>query len=132
MAVWDTLFEDPSVSQFERDFSLVWRRSKKIVVSRSLPAVSTSNTRLVRELPAGEIRRLKAETETDIGVGGPTLAASYLRQGLVDEVGIYYVPVVAGGGTPMFPEVSEALRFALLDERPFDNGVVFVRYRVLG
>jgi dihydrofolate reductase len=130
MAVWDTVFEDQSVSQFERDFSLIWRQSEKIVVSRSLPSVTTTNTRLARDLTADDIRRLKAETEKDISVSGPTLAATFLKQGLVDEVSIYYVPVVVGGGTPMFPGVTETLKFERLEERGFSNGVIFVRFRV--
>jgi dihydrofolate reductase len=131
MAVWDTVFEDQSVSQFERDFSLIWRQSEKIVVSRTLPSVTTTNTRLVRELTADDIRRLKAETEKDISVSGPTLAATFLKQGLIEEVSIYYVPVVVGGGTPMFPDVTATLKFKLIEQRTFDNGLVFVRYNVL-
>ena len=131
MSVWDRTFEDPSVAQFERDFSEVWRKQQKIVVSRSLSSVTTTNTRLVPELTADEIRKLKAETEKAISVSGPTLAATYIKQGLVDEVTWYYAPVVVGGGSPMFPDVSAMLKFELIEERRLENGAIFVRYRVL-
>jgi dihydrofolate reductase len=130
MAIWDTVHDDPSEDQFMRDFSRVWRKTEKLVVSRSLKEVTTSNTRLVRQLTASDIHALKAATKKDIGVSGPTLAADYLKQGLIDEVSVYYVPVVVGGGTPMFPDVTQTLRLQLLDQRRFNNGVVFVRYRV--
>lgn len=130
MSVWDTLAEDPTVNQFERDFAAIWRGTDKIVVSRSLPQVATANTRLVRALTPEEIRRLKAGSEKDIGVSGPTLAATYLKQGLIDEVSIYYVPVVVEGGTPMFPGTEGTLKLDRLEERTFENGTVFVRYRV--
>ena len=42
MAVWDSLAEDPSVSQAERDFGTLWRHTDKLVVSRSLPEVKTT------------------------------------------------------------------------------------------
>ena len=129
MAVWDTVHADPSAEPFIRDFALVWRQTRKIVVSRTLGEVTTTNTRLVRELSASDIRKLKAETEKDIGVSGPTLAAVYLKQRLIDEVSIYYVPVAVGGGTPMFRDVAQTLRFALLEQRRFENGIVFMRYR---
>jgi dihydrofolate reductase len=129
MAVWDKVHEDPTAEPFMRDFSLLWRATKKIVVSRSLSDVTTTNTRLVHELSADDLRRLKAQTEKDISISGPTLAAAYLRQGLVDEVNIYYVPVVVGAGTAMFQGVSQTQPFELLDERRFANGVVFMRYR---
>lgn len=48
MAVWDTLAEDQMISQFERDFVVIWQQTDKIVVSRTLDAVSTNRTRLVR------------------------------------------------------------------------------------
>jgi dihydrofolate reductase len=131
MAVWDTLDQDQTIPQFERDFSRIWQQTEKVVVSRSLDAVTTKNTRLVRELSADEMRKLKADTAEDVSVSGPTLAATFLKQGLVDEVSIYYVPVVVGGGTPMFPNVIEMLKFELMEERRFANGLVFVRHRVL-
>ena len=131
MSVWDKMFEDPSVGQFERDFSNVWRRQQKIVVSRTLSSVATTNTRLVRELTADEIKKLKAETEKTISISGPTLAATYLKQGLVDEVSWYYAPVVVGGGSPMFSDVSAMLRFELVEEQRLENGAIFVRYRIL-
>ncbi|SET32981.1 Dihydrofolate reductase [Stigmatella erecta] len=130
MAVWDTLAEDPSVSQAERDFAVIWQNTDKIVVSRSLPEVKTARTRLVRELSAGDIGKLKAESAKDINVAGPTLAASYLQQGLIDEISIYYIPVVVGGGTPMFQNIGATVRLKRLDERAFENGVTFVRYAV--
>ena len=79
MAVWDTLAEDQTISQFERDFAVIWQQTDKIVVSRTLDAVSTKRTRLVRELSADDIRKLKAEFEKDISVSGPTLAAAFTR-----------------------------------------------------
>lgn len=130
MAVWDTLADDPSVDQAERDFAVVWRNVDKIVVSRSLAEVTTSRTRLVRDLSADEINRLKASSVADINVSGPTLAASYLEQGLVDEVSVYSIPVIVGRGTPMFPGVAETIRLERTEQRAFDNGVTFTRYSV--
>jgi dihydrofolate reductase len=130
MAVWDTLAEDPSASQAERDFGAIWRNTDKIVVSRSLPEVKTTRTRLVRELSAGDIGKLKAESAKDINVSGPTLASSYLRQGLIDEVSIYYIPVVVGGGTPMFRDIGTMVRLERLEARTFENGVTYVRLAV--
>lgn len=92
--------------------------------------MTTARTRLVRELSADDIRKLKAESARDIVVAGPTLAASYLKQGLIDEISIYYIPVVAGGGTPMFQDIGATVRLERLDTRAFENGVTFVRYAV--
>jgi len=39
-------------------------------------------------------------------MGGADLGRQYLRAGLIDEVQIHLVPVVLGGGTPMFDDVG--------------------------
>lgn len=131
MVYWDTADQDESLAPFARDFSRVWQAVDKLVVSKSLEKVTSKRTRLVRELSADDLRRLKAETKKDISISGPTLAASFMKQGLIDEVSIYYVPVVVGGGTPMFQDVWQTLKLERLEHRAFDNGLLFVRYQVL-
>jgi len=39
-------------------------------------------------------------------MGGANVGRQYLRAGLIDEVQIHLVPVVLGGGTPMFDDVG--------------------------
>jgi dihydrofolate reductase len=130
MAVWDSLDKDPNLPQYERDFSVAWQKTDKIVVSRSLKEAPTKRTQLVSELTADDIGKLKAASDKDVGISGPTLAATYLKQGLIDEISIYYVPVVVGGGTAMFQGVTDTLKLDRLEERAFANGVTFVRYHV--
>ena len=62
--------------------------------------------------------------------GGATLAAAALRAGLVDECRIFLNPVAVGGGLRFLPDGLD-LRLDLLDERRFNNGVVYLRYRCL-
>jgi dihydrofolate reductase len=100
------------------------------VVSRSLPEVTTTRTRLSREPSAGDICKLKAESAKNISVAGPTLAASDLKPGLIDEVSTSSTPVVVGGGTPMFQDIDATVRLEWLAERAFENGVTFVRSAV--
>jgi riboflavin biosynthesis pyrimidine reductase len=76
------------------------------------------------------VRRLKAEADRDLAVGGAALGAEALRAGLVDELHLYLSPIVIGGGKPALPD-GVRLELELLDERRFGNGVVFVRYRVV-
>ena len=127
MTYWETYDGDSPVAA---DFADAWRAAEKLVVSRSLAGVSSAKTTLVRDLDADGMRKLKAERDGTISVSGATLAARYLDAGLVDEVGIYYVPVVVGAGTPMFMGKNQ-LRLERIEEKPFGNGVTFMRYRVL-
>ena len=47
---------------------------------------------------------MKATAERDISVGGPDLAAQAIGAGLVDELHLFVVPVVVGGGNRALPE----------------------------
>jgi dihydrofolate reductase len=128
MAVWETM-DHPGNSDAARDFARVWQAADKIVFSRTLDGVSTARTRLVRDLDPDAVRALKATAQRAITVGGPHLAGQALAAGLVDEVQLFAVPQVVGGGTPWLPD---GVRYSLelLEERRFDNGTVFLRYRV--
>jgi len=115
-------------SPVEQDFRTMWRSAEKIVYSTSLTAASSANTRMERTFDANAIRALKTTPERDITVNGANLAAQAFRAGLVDECQLFLTPIVLGGGKPALPS-EVRLELELLDERRFDNGVVFLRYR---
>ncbi|MCJ9752813.1 dihydrofolate reductase family protein [Neorhizobium sp. BETTINA12A] len=127
MAFWQTYRGD---TPFEAEYAEIWRQTDKIVVSKTLTEPKTPRTKLVTSLDVDAMRDLKAQTGRDIFVSGPTLAADYLDAGLVDEIGIYYVPVAVGDGTPMF-QTRNKVKLARTEEVPFANGTVFIRYDVL-
>jgi dihydrofolate reductase len=60
------------------------------------------NAQLLGQDIEEDIRRLKAEVDGEIEVGGPGLARSLTDLGLIDEYRIYLHPVVLGEGTPFF------------------------------
>jgi dihydrofolate reductase len=129
MAVWDTpeAFPDPSLAI--RDFAEVWRAADKVVYSRTLDATTTARTRLEREFDPASIRRMKADAGHDLSVGGAELAAHAFAAGLVDEIHLFVVPAVIGGGKHALPD-GVRLDLELLDEHRFGNGTVYLRYRV--
>src|ERR1700692_1431071 len=82
MRYWD---EDlPDWDADKRDFAVAWRSRPKWVVSRSLKSVGPNATLIADDVEA-EIRRLRAELAGEIGVGGPDLAQSLTRAGLLGE-----------------------------------------------
>jgi dihydrofolate reductase len=128
MTVWET---DPNLaaeSPLLRDYAEMWQAANKIVYSRTLAAVSTRQTQLVRAFDPEAIRQLKASAARDISIGGPELAAHAFRAGLVDECQLFLTPVIVGGGKPSLPD-DVRLDLELLEEHRFGSGVVFLRYR---
>jgi dihydrofolate reductase len=128
LAYWDdppALAEQPSVVQ---EFAAIWRASDKVAYSRTLETARTARTQIEREFDAEAIRQLKAQSERDLAVGGPDLAAQAIEAGLVDEYQLFVVPVVVGAGTQALPR-RRRIELELVDERRFGNGTVFLRYR---
>ena len=130
MAVWETLDTGPGQTAVMRDFAGIWRAVDKVVYSRTLDAVSSARTRIERDFDPEAVRGLKAEATRDLLVGGPTLAANAFGAGLIDEVSLFVVPFVVGGGLRALPD-DVRLRMELLDERRFASGTVYLNYRVL-
>jgi dihydrofolate reductase len=126
MAAWETLAADDPVT---RDFGEIWRAADKIVYSTTLDAAVTPRTRIERTFDADAVRTLKAATARDISVGGPGLATSALAARLVDELHLFVVPVVVGGGTRWLPDAVH-VQLELADERRFAGGVVHLHYMI--
>ncbi|MCX0273608.1 dihydrofolate reductase family protein [Nocardia zapadnayensis] len=112
--------------RIEREFAALWTAKPKVVFSRTLTEVHWNST-LVGENAVEEVRRLKAGGDGVMEVGGASLAASLMPHGLIDEYQLFLLPVVLGGGTPMFPSPAERLPLRLAETRHFDT-VVMLRY----
>jgi dihydrofolate reductase len=128
MSAWETLGARGDEPAYIEEFGELWRASDKVVYSTTLSAVSAARTRLERAFEPNIVRRMKDELVADISIGGPTLAAQAIAAGLVDEYQLFVVPVVVGGGTRCLPD-GIRLDLKLVDQRRFDNGMVYVSYR---
>jgi dihydrofolate reductase len=127
MAVWQEFGLDPTEPPVVQEFGRIWRAADKVVYSRTLAGARTPRTVLEREFTPEAVRALKARTDRDLGVGGPTLASAAFAAGLVDEVQLFLQPVAIGGGLAALP-AGLRVDLRLLEERRFDSGVVYLRY----
>jgi dihydrofolate reductase len=125
---WPTADADPSSTGPMVEFARIWRDTPKIVYSRTLERAGW-NTTIVREVVPQEVRQLKARAGGDLALGGADLAATFLRQDLVDEYRIYVHPVRIGRGKPLFAPSDATVQLQLAESRTFGNGVVLLHYR---
>jgi dihydrofolate reductase len=104
-----------------------WRAKPKVVFSKTLGSVG-HNSRLAREDVAAEVARTKQEVRGDLGVCGPTLAATFMQRGLIEEYRLFVRPIVLGGGKPYFTALDGPIALRLAETRAFPGGVVLLRY----
>lgn len=128
MVYWES--EHLDQPRYVQDFARTWQGADKVVYSTTLNEVSSARTRVERTFDADAVRKLKADSDLDLTIDGPTLAAQAIRAGLVDEYQLYVAPVVLGGGLRFFPEDC-AVDLELLDEHRLRSGLMFLRYRTI-
>ncbi len=109
---WDQ--GDPAMGDDLRAFAEAWRAMPKWVVSRSLKSVGPNAT-LIGDDVESAVRKLKADLVGEIEVGGPKLAASLTKLGLIDEYQLFLHPVVLGLGRPFFVGPQPRLRLVASD-----------------
>jgi len=126
MVAWETMSDPAPVM---RDFTQIWRAADKVVYSTTLADVSSERTRIERSFDPDAVRRLKDQAERDLTVGGAELAGHAIRAGLVDELQLFLLPLLVGGGTRALPR-DALVSLELLDERRLGSGVVYLRHAV--
>lgn len=129
MVYWEAEYAAHNHQEFHLDFAKLWQAAEKIVYSRTLAEPRSARTRIEREFDADAVQWLKVNAERDMTIQGPELATQALRAGLVDEIQIFVLPVIVGGGKRFFPD-GLRLGLELVEERAFRNGVVAMRYAV--
>jgi dihydrofolate reductase len=130
LVAWETMATDGE-PQVIRDYAEIWRAADKVVYSRTLERPASARTRVERDFDPAAVRRAKDAATQPLSVGGAELAGQALGARLVDELHLFAVPVVVGGGTPWLPD-GVRLDLELVGEQRFANGFVHLHYRVAG
>lgn len=130
MRYWQSPPEEDLVAPEAREFARTWQDSDKIVVSTTLAPPTEPRTQLWDHLDLDRLATLVRDSEADVEIGGPTLAAHALEAGLVDELTAYVMPHLAGGGTPWLP-VGFSSPLALRRQHTFASGAIALVYDVV-
>lgn len=128
VAHWPTADKDPTATDYEVEYARIWQSKERIVFSNTLTEVD-ENSRLFSGDIVTEITKLKEQPGKDIVVGGPTLAATFMRLGLIDEYRVYIHPVILGGGKPMFGQLDNRINLRLVETQTFNSGIVLLKYQ---
>jgi dihydrofolate reductase len=103
---------------------------KSYVFSRTLKE-DPGGVTVIRGDAAEFVRGLKHQDGKDICLmGGGELARSLFEAGLIDEIGFNIHPVLLGSGIPLYHPMSRQMDLELRECRAFQNGCVYVTYRI--
>jgi len=104
----------------------------EIVFSRSLRATDHPKVRIESGDPADTVRGLNTRPGKDIWLfGGGQLFQTLFTAGLVDTIEPAIMPVVLGGGVPMFPSPIPRGSLTLTNQRHYkQSGIMLLEYAV--
>ncbi|OCX50740.1 hypothetical protein BEL04_18565 [Mucilaginibacter sp. PPCGB 2223] len=126
---WPDAAKAQSGTRAELDFAQAFTATDKIVFSKTLGTVK-GNSRIIRDNPEEEIRKLKQQPGTKISIGGVTLPSQLIAAGLVDEFYFVVHPVIVGKGARLFDRIGlpEQLNLKLTEAKIFKSGAVGLHY----
>ena len=129
---WPNVLKNPgNFPSWQVQYAQWVDKAVKVVVSKTLPAVTWNNTRLIRGDVERGIRQIKEELDGHLLLlASATLVATLLPMGLIDELVTTVTPIVLGEGRPFFTGLKDRVPLVLKETRTFSSGVVGLHYRV--
>lgn len=101
----------------------------KIAVSTTLERADWQNSTLIGGDVSTRLTELKAQPGKDMAIfGSPTLTASLLEAGLVDELRIMVHPILLGAGRSVLSRLTKRVPLRLLRTTVFGSGNVLLVY----
>lgn len=101
-----------------------------VLTRRTLPGTPPPGVEFYSGEPEPLIRDLKAqETKHIWHLGGAKSAASYANLGLIDEYIISVMPIILGGGIPLFSDFAQRAKLELVASQAYSSGVIQMTYR---
>lgn len=106
-------------------------KMQQYVFSNSLKETPPGWTLVSGDILA-RIKSIREEAGKDIWLfGGASLTGWMINQQLVDELWLSVHPILLGSGKPLFSGFEERIRLQLLESKPYNTGLVSLRYAVL-
>ncbi|WP_394619641.1 dihydrofolate reductase family protein [Lentzea sp. JNUCC 0626] len=100
------------------------------VVTHNAPAEPYEGYTFVTDGVASAIEQAKSAAGNKwVGLHGATVMQQALPLGLVDEIYVHVVPLLLGGGTPLFAALGSAIQLERIETHP-SPAVDHLRYRV--
>lgn len=127
---WPYVPDNPAVSPEEKEYARRLNAMRKVVFSRTLPAVEWNNSILLKEVVPEEITKLKNEAGQDMLIyGSASLVRALTNHSLIDEYQVLVHPVILGGGKQLFQGIAGQQKLKLVRTKNFPSGVIGLYYQ---
>jgi len=112
-----------------------WPYEKPVyVVSKKLSTIPdrfAGKAFLIKDKPKEIISTLNTKSLCNLYIDGGLLIQSFLIENLIDEIIVSTLPVILGGGIPLFSTLSNKIKLKLESSEVLINQLVQTHYRVI-
>jgi len=136
MAQTDALIMGRTTYETVLGFGIDWPYTKPVFVLSTTLQTIPENLKGKVELVNGELKSVLVHIHSkgykNLYIDGGSTIQSFLREDLIDEMIITKIPILLGGGIPLFGELKQPLNFACTSSQIFLDKIVqnhFVRVR---
>lgn len=128
---WPTAGDGPTATKHDIDHSKWYKKAQKIVLSKTMKDQVLPNTSIISDKLPERINEIRKQAGPEILLfGSPTATHSLIQLGLIDGYWLFVNPIVLGRGIPLFVDIKEKIKLALLNTRRFTSGVTELNYTV--
>lgn len=105
-----------------------YKSKRNFVFTSDISFPGNEFVKIINSDPADFAGRLKMEDGKDIWlVGGSVLNSTLLNANLIDEMFLFYHPVILGGGIPLFAPPVNLSWYKTSDTKTYPDGLILVR-----
>lgn len=131
----DTMVMGRNTFEMVLGFGVDWPYEGKQVVVLSnrpvtIPPELTGKVSAMGGTPAEIVSTLASQGVQHVYLDGGVTIQAFLRAGLVDEMIITTIPVLIGGGLPLFGTLESDIRLQHRETRAWPNGMVQSHYEI--
>jgi dihydrofolate reductase len=125
VSAWTGISRNPDDENYT--FAQKMIETPKYVFSKTLEKSVWENTELANDL--SKVTDLKSQDGKDIIVyGGAGFVSNLIKNGLIDDLYLFYNPVAIGNGMPIF-NGDKNVSMKLIESTPYECGVVVNHYQ---
>lgn len=114
-------------------FDVPWPYSKPVFVLSSklkeIPESHKGQAFLIKGTPSEILEQIHMKGCERLYIDGGTTIRSFLKSDLIDEMILTTIPILLGGGSPLFTELPNELKFELVGTKTFLNQITQNHYK---
>ncbi len=115
------------------NFDCEWPYTKPVFVLshslKSIPEKYAEKAELIYGSPTSVINRINQKGYYELYIDGGITIQNFLKENLIDEMIITTIPILLGGGSPLFGDLTNPIRFEHVKTDVLLNALIQSHYR---